>query len=149
MYGAVARDFTEQVCVQYGVNALNQLLVYAEAAGAELETKDPGTQIIQVPDAKGELHEKLFAECTVAELRKAIQRLRRPTSGAPLPPDIAARAQQCGNAWTSYLPKTAGIRVEVRNRKGKAVLSLKDIPLEQMEQLTALLGTSLRPARAA
>ncbi len=39
--------------------------------------------------------------------------------------------------------------MEVRNRKGKAVMSLKDIPLEQMEQLTALLSSGLRPARAA
>ncbi|MFL5349252.1 MAG: hypothetical protein ACJ8AT_31010 [Hyalangium sp.] len=41
------------------------------------------------------------------------------------------------------------MRVEVRNHKGKAVLNLKDVPLEQMEQIAALLGPSLRPARAA
>jgi hypothetical protein len=38
--------------------------------------------------------------------------------------------------------------VEVSNRKGKAFMSLKDIPLEQMEQLTALLAPTLQPARS-
>lgn len=86
---------------------------------------------------------------TVAELRKAIQRLRRPPSSGPLPPDIAARAQQCSDTWTAWFPKNAAVRVEVRNRKGKAVLNFKDVPLEKAEQIAALLGSSLRPARAA
>jgi hypothetical protein len=148
-YGAVARAFTAEVCAQYGVSVLNLLLTYTEAAGIELDASEPGSMIIQVPDATGELEDKLFAECTVVELRKAIQRLRRPTSSAPLPPDIDTRAQQCSAAWTAWFPKNAGVRVEVRNHKGKAVLNLKDVPLEQMEQIAALLKTDLRPARAA
>jgi len=47
------------------------------------------------------------------------------------------------------LPQQADVRVEVRNRKGKAVLNLKDVPLGQAEQIAALLSTSRRPVRAA
>ena len=95
------------------------------------------------------MEEKFFGECTVAELRKAIQRLRRPTSSTPLPAETQVRVEQCRTAVTDYFPRNVGVRLEVSNRKGKAVLSLKDIPLAQMEQLAALLGSPLRPARAA
>jgi hypothetical protein len=143
-YGAVARVFSEEACGQYGMSALNLLMVYAEAAGGELDTDDPSTLIILVPNKNGAVEEQFFGECTVAELRMAIQRLRRPTSSAPLPADALARAEQCRTVWTGYFPEKAGVRVEVRNRKGKAVMSLKHIPLEQVEQLTGLLGAGLR-----
>jgi hypothetical protein len=149
MYGAVARTFSAEACGQYGMSALNLLTVYAEAAKVELDTNDPSTMFVEVPDDNGVVDEKFFGECTVADLRKAIQRLRKPASSTPLPADTVARVEQCRTAWTGYFPQQAGVRVEVRNRKGKAVMSLKDIPLEQMEQLTALLSTQLRPARAA
>ncbi len=149
MYGAVARVFNAESCGQYGMSALNLLSVYSEAAESELDTEDPSTMVIAVPDDNGVVDEKFFGECTVAELRKAIQRLRKPASSSPLPADTVTRVEQCRTAWTGYFPQQAGVRVEVRNRKGKAVMSLKDIPLEQMEQLTALLSTGMRPARAA
>jgi hypothetical protein len=149
MYGAVARVFSAEACGQYGMSALNLLTVYAEAAKEELDANDPSTMLIQVPGENGEVDTQFFGECTVADLRKAIQRLRRPASSSPLPADTATRVEQCRTAWTGYFPQQSGVRVEVRNRKGKAVMSLKDIPLEQMEQLTALLNTGPRAARAA
>jgi hypothetical protein len=145
-YGAVARVFSEEACGQYGMSALNLLMVYAEASGSELDTNDPSTMLILVPDKDGVVEEQFFGECSVAELRKAIQRLRRPTSSAPLPADALTRAEQCRTVWAAYFPQKAGVRVEVRNRKGKAVLCLREIPLEQAEQLTALLGPGLRAA---
>lgn len=148
-YGAVVRVFTEEACGLYGMTTLSLLLVYAEAAGCELDTQDPSTMLIQVPNSEGVVEEKFFGECTVADMRKALQRLRRPTSSAPLPADTLARAEQCRTVFTGYFPEKAGVRVEVRNQKGKAVLSLKNIPLEQVEQLAALLSTSARAARAA
>jgi hypothetical protein len=54
----------------------------------ELDTNDPGTMLIQVPNPEGVVEEKFFGECTAADMRKAIQRLRRPTSSKPLPADI-------------------------------------------------------------
>lgn len=82
-------------------------------------------------------------------MRKAIQQLRRPTSSAPLPAEALARVEQCRTVFTGYFPEKAGVRVEVRNQKGKPVVSMKDIPLEQVEQLAALLSTGARTARAA
>lgn len=148
-YGAVVRVFNEEACGLYGMTTLSLLLVYAEAAGCEVDTNDPSTMLIQVPNPEGVVEEKFFGECTVAEMRKALQRLRRPTSSAPLPADTLARVEQCRTVFTGYFPEKAGVRVEVRNQKGKAVVSLKNIPLEQVEQLAALLSTGSRAARAA
>lgn len=103
--------------------------------------------LVEVPDDTGAVNTKFFGECTVADLRKALQRLRKPTSSKPLPGDTLARVEKCRNAWAAYFPEKADIRLEVTNRKGKAMLSLKGVSLEQMEQLTALLVPSLLPAR--
>ena len=148
-YGAVARSFSPEVCGRFGVTLLNLLLVYVEASGSQMDANEPGTLIVQVPSDSGSLEDKFFAECSVLELRKAIQRLRRPTSSAPLPPDVQARAQQCSKALTASFPKDAAVRVQVSNRRGEAVLSLNDVPLELAEQLTALLANGLQKARAA
>jgi hypothetical protein len=147
MYGAVAEEFSEAACCQYGMTALSLLITYAEASKTELDANDPSTMVIAVPDPNGVVEEKFFGECTVAELRKALQRLRKPTSSAPLSADTLARVQQCRNIWMGYFPEEAGVDLVVSNRKGKAVISLKEIPLEQLEQLTALLGSHLQSAR--
>jgi hypothetical protein len=149
MYGAVAKSFTAENCGRYGMSALNLLSVYAEASGSELDTNDPGTMLVEVPDESGEVDTKFFGDCTVAELRKALQRLRKPTSSKPLPTDTLARVEQCRNAWAAHFPEKAGVRMEVANRKGKPVVSLKGLTLEQLEQLTAMLSPSLLPARGA
>jgi hypothetical protein len=147
MYGAVARKFTAEMCGRHGMSALSLLITYSEASGSELDTSDPGTMLVEVPDDSGEVDTKFFGECTVADLRKALQRLRKPTSSKPLPGDTLARVEQCRNAWAAWFPEKAGVRVEVTNQKGKAVLSLKGVSLEQMEQITALLVPPLLPAR--
>jgi hypothetical protein len=148
MYGAVARAFEASVCAQYGMTALSLLLTYAEASKTELDANDPSTMIIEVPDNTCEVDQKFFGECSVADLRKALLRLRKPTSSAPLPSEILERVQQCTAVMASFFPENAGVEVLVHNRKGKAVISLKEIPLEQYEQLSALLSPHLRPASA-
>jgi hypothetical protein len=147
MYGAVAEHFSAESCGQYGMSALSLLITYSEAAGVELDTHDPSTMLVEVPNDSGVVDTKFFGECTVADLRKALQRLRKPTSSKPLPSDTVARVEQCRNAWAAWFPQNAGVRLEVTNRKGKAVLSLKGVSLEQMEQLTALLVPPMLPAR--
>jgi hypothetical protein len=73
------------------------------------------------------------------------------TTGSQAPNDSGAVDTkffgECTKAWAAYFPEKAGVRVEVTNRKGKAVLSLKDVSLEQMEQFTALLVPPMVPAR--
>ena len=146
-YGTVAKEFSEETCAQYGATALSLLLTYAEATKTKVDPKDPSTVVIAVPDQNGVVDEKFFSECTVADLRGALQRLRRPTSSAPLPADILARIEQSRTLWMDYFPEKSGANVVASNRKGQAIISLKDMPLEVWEQLTALLGRSLQSSR--
>jgi hypothetical protein len=49
------------------------------AAKIELNSADPGSTCIQVPAKDGEVKPKLFAHCSVEDLRKALAHLRTPT----------------------------------------------------------------------
>jgi hypothetical protein len=85
------------------------------------------------------------AQCSVEEMRRALQRKRRPASSKPLPPEAVALADQYREAVTSRFPKGTLIKLQVRNHKGKAVVDLKGIPLDQMLRLAEALTSELPP----
>ena len=62
---------------------------------------------------------------------------RRPTSSQSLPPEKVALAQR--------FPKGKGtqLKLKLRNQKGKAVLDIQGIPLEQVLQLVEALSAEL------
>ena len=123
MYGAVASDFSEPVARRFGVTCLYLLLTYAEACGLELNYEEPGATPIEVPDEKGHVTVQPFSQCSVDQMRRALQRKRRPTSSKPLPPEVEARAEQYSEAVALRFPKGKGTRVKVlvRNEKGRAI----------------------------
>jgi len=147
MYGAVAADFTEPVARRFGVSCLYLLLTYKEAADIEVNHEDPGGTLIEVPDDKGHVTSKPFGECSAEQMRRALQRLRKPASSKPLTPEAEALAEQYSEAVTGRFPKGARVKVLVRNQKGKAVLDFKGIPLEQVGQLVEALAGQLPPVR--
>ncbi len=147
-YGAVARNFTEEVTLQFGVTRLTLLLTYKEAAGLELNHNEPGTMLIEVPGDNNTVVSKPFSDCSVQDLRKALQRKRRPTSSTPLPATDLALVDQYRTAVTSHFPAHAPVRVSVRNLSGKAIISF-DVPLEQVDTLTEALINGLPSVRNA
>jgi hypothetical protein len=146
-YGAVARNFTEEITVQFGVTRLSLLLTYKEAAGLELNRNEPGSMLIEVPGDNNTVVSKPFSDCSVQDLRKALQRKRRPTSSAPLPATALALVDQYRKAVTSQFPAHAPVRVSVRNANGKAIISF-DVPLEQVDTLTEALINGLPSVRS-
>jgi hypothetical protein len=147
-YGAVARNFTEGVATQFGVTRLSLLLTYKEAAGIELNRDEPGGMMIEVPGTNNTVVSKAFSDCSVQDLRKALQRKRRPTSSTPLPATDLAMVDQYRKAVTSHFPAHAPVRVSVRNVNGKAIISF-DVPLEQVDTLTEALINGLPSVRHA
>jgi len=145
LYGAVANDFSEPVARRFGVICLYLLLTYKEAADIEVNHEEPGDTLIEVPDDKGHVTAKPFGDCSVDQMRRALQRLRKPTSSKPLPPEAEALAEQYSEAVTGSFPKGTRVKVLVRNQKGKAVLDFKGIPLEQVNQLVEALSGQLPP----
>ncbi|MDY7228551.1 hypothetical protein [Hyalangium rubrum] len=138
-YGAVANGFTAPVCNQFGVTRLSLLLTYEEAAETEVNHAEPGGTIIEVMGETGEVTPKPFSECSVDDMRRALQRRRKPASSKPLPSEDLAIADQYMKAVTSKLPKGAPVRMQVRNHKGKPVLDFKGIPLAQVTKLAEAL----------
>jgi hypothetical protein len=147
MYGAVAGAFSEPVARRFGVTCLALLLTYEEAADLEVNHEEPGSTLIDVPNEEGHVASKPFAQCSVEEMRRALQRKRKPTSSKPLPPEAVALADQYREAVTSRFPKGTLIKLQVRNHKGKAVVDLKGIPLDQMLRLAEAITSELPPVR--
>jgi hypothetical protein len=148
MYGAVARAFSADTCHQFGVTRLSLLLTYKKALTLTLNHEEPGGTLIEVPGKKGEVTTKLFSECSVAELRKAIQRMRDLTSGTkPLPPAEVALGDRYVGAVTARFKKGDPLRAKVRNHEGMGVLDISGIPLSQVHKVAeALLAQPLGDA---
>ncbi len=145
MYGIVANAFSEELGGRFGVTCLSLLLTYTEVADIPLVHESPGGTVIEVPGDTGAPEFKLFSACTVDEMRKAIQRKRKPTSSKPLPAEDVALVDQYREAVTGRFTKGDGVRVQIRNSKGKAVVDFKNIPLSQVAKLSEALA-GLPPA---
>jgi hypothetical protein len=147
LYGAVARTFSEPVARRYGVTCLYLLISYKESTEVEVNPEEPGSTPIEVPDEKGHVTVQPFSACTVEQLRRALQRKRKPTSTKPLPPEAEVLAEQYSEAVALRFPtgKGAIVKVTVRNQKGKAVLDFKGIPLEQVNLLAEAITGELPP----
>jgi hypothetical protein len=135
------------VARRFGISCLYLLLTYKEATDLEVNHEDPDGTLIEVPDDKGHVTTKPFGQCSVEQMRRALQRKRKPASSKPLPPEAEALAEQYSEAVTSRFPKGVRVKVQVRNQKGKAVLDFKGIPVEQVSQLVAALSGELPPVR--
>ena len=147
-YGVVARNFTEGVAIQFGVTRLSLLVTYKEAANIPLNRDEPGGMMIDVPGDNNVVVSKPFSDCSVQDLRKALQLKRRPTSSTPLPATALALVDQYRKTVTSHFPAHAPVRVSVRNVSGKAIISF-DVPLEQVDTLTEALINGLPSVRSA
>jgi hypothetical protein len=88
---------------------------------------------------------KPFSQCSVEEMRRALQRKRKSASSKPLPPQAVQLADQYREAVTGRFPKGVLVKVQVRNQKGKAVLDFKGIPLEQVAKRVEALTGELPP----
>ncbi len=147
-YGAVARNFTEELTVQFGVTRLSLLLTYSEVAGLQLNRTQPGSMLIEVPGTDNAVDSKPFSDCSVQDLRKALQRKRKPTSSTPLPASDLALVDQYRKTVISHFPAHSPARVSVRNVNGTAIISF-DVPLEQVDTLTKALVNGLPSVRSA
>jgi hypothetical protein len=139
LYGAVADGFSEEVARRFGVTCLNLLLTYKEAADIKVNHEDPGPTLIEVPDTKGVVTPKSFSECSVDELRRAIQRKRKPSSSKPLPEEELKVAGQVEQEVLRRFEKGTKVSVGVRNAQGTAVLDFKGIPLSERKKLAEAL----------
>ncbi|WP_163999663.1 hypothetical protein [Pyxidicoccus caerfyrddinensis] len=135
--GAVARSFTEDVAVKYGMRNLYTLLAYAKLEGLTVEQSDPGDLPIAVPQKDGVVQSKPFADCSVEDLQSAMRHKRAPPQS--LPEADAARVQHYRDNLQRHFTDRLSIRVDARNHLGELFITLRDIPEKEMKRLAAAL----------
>jgi hypothetical protein len=86
-------------------------------------------------------HPRLLS--VVDQLRRALQRKRKPTSSKPVPAEALADPYRA--AVKIRYAKGVRVKVQVRNEKGEAVLDFKGIPVSQVSKLVAALTAELPP----
>ncbi len=145
-YSAVARAFSQEVCAQFGITRLRALLTYKDATKIELNLEEPGGTFIQVPDKKGEVKPKLFADCSVEDMRQALKYLREATPATPFPAEDRALVDAYREAVTRRFPQGSPVRVQLRKYKGESVVEFRIIPLAQVNQLLEALMDQLGTA---
>jgi hypothetical protein len=144
-YGAVAEAFSEDVGRRFGMSCLLLLLRYEKSTELEVDREEPGNTVIEVPGNNGQVQAKPFSQCSVEEMRRALQGKRNPGSSKPMPPGSVERGEQYHLAVKALFPKVTTVEVQVRNIKGRAVVDFKGIPLEQVNRLTEVLTGELPP----
>jgi hypothetical protein len=145
IYGTVAGHFTAEVCGQYGMNNLYFLLSYKKAARITVDVNNPGPTLIDVPQEEGEPVRKPFSECNVEEVKLAAQ-YKRALPAPTLPTPDMERVQRYNDTLARFFPDNKLVRVSARVHGDKLLLSLKDIPEGELEQLAEALLECLDPA---
>jgi hypothetical protein len=148
MYGAVAARFSAESCAKYGMSNLYVLRSYEKAARISADVDDPGPTLIEVPQAEGAPVQKPFADCSVEELKLAVQYKRVP-SAPSIPASDLRRIQHYHDTLERFFPDNKRMRLKARLQSDRLLLSLKDIPEKELERFAEAILEWLHPARAA
>jgi hypothetical protein len=159
VYGKVARLYSEEVCATYGIYHLRLLLSYQAMRQRKKVSRlehpreeDLGAFPIDVPRADGTVRTLPFAECSVHALRRAVKHQRelreasKPVYGTPRSQVEAARLQVLRESLAQRFAQ-GGVRLESRLQQGETLLSLRDVPLSQLERFIEALMEGLVPVR--
>ncbi|HYI01945.1 hypothetical protein [Hyalangium sp.] len=141
-YGAVAREFSQEVVERFGITRLELLLSYRKGAHLMQSSEEPGSTFILVPQDNGDLQPKRFVDCSTRELRKALEHLGSPGSYLPISPADRARYDLLCEAILHHFPK--GVRVLMRNHEGTTLLSFEGIPVSKVPELAAVVRMQLQ-----
>jgi hypothetical protein len=147
LYGTVSEEFSEPICVAYGMTSLGALLTYENLTQVQLPEGDPGGTPIDVPGEDGVVQRKPFADCSLEELRLALRHKRKPAR-VPVPDGDAARVQFLSDSLARYFAENSRVRVHSRVHRGKTLVSMQDVPLSELERFAEALLDSLQPVRA-
>jgi hypothetical protein len=134
---AVSREFNHEVIARFGMTRLRLLLAYKEGAQITLNSDEPGSTFVVVPQDNGDLKPKHFADCSTRELREALEHLRSPGSYLPVSPADRARYDWYHEVILRHFPK--GVRVRMHNDEGKTLFDFEGIPVSQVNKFLALL----------
>ncbi|HEX8702117.1 MAG TPA: hypothetical protein VF815_25020 [Myxococcaceae bacterium] len=146
-YKAVAKAFSEQVAVRFGMTCLYLLTIYQEVGNVKVNPEEPGPTLIEVPGKNGEVTKKPFSACSVEEMRQALKLKRKPASSKPVPAEDLAQAEKYRAALQGQFSQGSDVQLKVRNKKGNSVLTIEDIPMAEVGTLLLALMDHVPPGR--
>jgi hypothetical protein len=148
MYGAVARVFKLPVCEQYGMASLGALLEYLRLAHIwiwQIDTKEPGPTPIEIPRRGGLQLAKPFSDCTLEDLRTAIQGRRAWPGHGKLEPEEAPVERYLETLRRHFKDNaqfTPKMDAQVNNRR--VHLRIRHLRVWELERLTEALRSTLK-----
>jgi hypothetical protein len=153
MYGAVAREFSLEVCEKYGMLSLGMLLEYLRLASIRLwrvEKEGRGSAPIEIPRRGGLKITKPFSDCTEEDLRLAVQD-KRAWPGQGTRDEYEQQADRYVELLRQHFAQNAHwapqIDAEVQNRR--VHLRIRHVRLIDLEPLTEALRRTLKPSEPA
>lgn len=148
VYGRVAKAFPESICTQHGPYKLRSLLVYVEAAGLGVPA-DPVGFPVDVVGEDGKVVPKPFEACSVDEIDRATRAKKTPPRER-VPVMDQARLLFLLDSLGRNFPGSSPVRMTSRSEEGKTLISLQDVPMEQLGNLMQALqeGMAAKPTAA-
>ena len=146
-YGAVSHSFDLAVAEKYGMAALGSLLEYVRLAHVwHFDRKEPGTIPIEMPRRGGLMLTKPFSDCTLEDLRDAIQTRRAWPGHGPLEPEekpVEGYLQTLKRHVTENARCPPKIDAQVNNRR--VHLRIRHLRVWELEKLAEALQPTLKP----
>jgi len=151
MYSNVAAYITRDFVARYGTERIRAWLNYQRAIRATTPLTDLGGILLRVPLEGGWSKTRPLSDCNVDEVRRTTRAGRdRPKTRVAV--TDAVRTLFLGESVSQHfkdVKDVAAIRFNVRNKDGKAFVTLADVPVAEMERLLQALLAGLEEAQPA
>ncbi len=152
----VAEAFSEEAAAAFGIDKLEQGLVYIGRTPEDEKPKDVPKLMVRIPVDGGDVVEKPFAETTFRELRAASKNegeLHPKGKKRPVAPEVAAHQAALARA-AHVLHRALGAHVAPhasvsgRSVDGVIVIDIRGVPLVDAAKALAAISTALAPVSA-
>jgi hypothetical protein len=149
LYGNVAVYISQASVAKYGTERIRAWLNYLRARHVSVPLTDPGTVLVGVP-LEGRADTTLWkplSECSVDDVRRATRAVRS-RGKARIAVTDAVRSLFLKDSIEQHFKDIATVRLNARNQDGKTLVTLYDVPVEEMARLVQALqaGMEAQPA---
>jgi hypothetical protein len=127
---------------------LRALLRYLEATHATVPA-DPGSVLLDVPQDDGHVVQRPLAQCSVDDVERAA-RAKRAMPTVRVPVADQARLLFLADSLHNRFEGVAEVRFTSRNKEGKTLISLQDVPMTELARLMLAIqeGMNAEPTLA-
>lgn len=142
-YASTSKGFSLGVRIHYGLKKLRALRDYARAARITMTSPDPGATVVQVPQPDGTTVDKLFWSCGLEEVQRAVRMKRKPSPKTRAPVSDKVRVLFLAESLARHFQEVAPVRMDARQENGKTLVTVRDVPVAEMDRLIKSLRAGM------